>query len=450
MVEVRVVFEGVEPAADDVNRAIVKDLADKTRRGLRGRVEAGASGGGLCYGYDVVSGPAGEGRGQRRINEAEAAVVRRIFRDFANGLSPKRIALALNGESISGPSGAAWSPSTIYGNHERGTGILNNELYIGRLVWNRLRYLKDPNTGKRVSRLNAPDLWVVSEVPDLRIVDQDLWDAVKRRQASVRTVGADTGKATAVALWDRRRPRYLFSGLMVCGRCGGGYSKISANLFGCSTARNKGPTACTNLLNIRRDVLEETVLAGLRERLLDPTLFKVFAEEFTTAVNRQRRDESRRIDDLRAEETSIARRIAKLVSAIADGLPARSVRDELMRLEARQDELAALIAAAPEALPPLLHPNLPEVYRRKVAHLHTLLEHPDTKAEAMDLIRSLVEAIVLTPEDGTLRVDLRGELAAILGLCADSKKPGAVSGAGLLEQVMMVAGAGFEPATFRL
>ena len=291
---------------------------------------------------------------------------------------------------------------------------------------------------------------MVSEVPDLRVVDQDLWDAVKRRQASVRTAGADTGKATAVALWDRRRPRYLFSGLMVCGCCGGGYSKISANLFGCSTARNKGPTACTNLLNIRRDVLEETVLAGLRERLLDPTLFKVFAEEFTTAVNRQRRDESRRIDDLRVEETSIARRIAKLVSAIADGLPARSVRDELMRLEARQDELAALIAAAPEALPPLLHPNLPEVYRRKVAHLHTLLEHTDTKAEAMDLIRSLVEAIALTPEDGTLRVDLRGELAAILGLCADSKKPGTVSGAGLLEQVMMVAGAGFEPATFRL
>ena len=102
------------------------------------------------------------------------------------------------------------------------------------------------------------------------------------------------------------------------------------------------------------------------------------------------------------------------------------------------------------ALAPLLHPNLPEVYRRKVAHLHTLLEQPDTKVEAMDLIRSLVEAIVLTPEDGTLRVDLRGELAAILGLCADSKKPGAVSGAGLLEQVKMVAGAGFEPATFRL
>ena len=49
-----------------------------------------------------------------------------------------------------------------------------------------------------------------------------------------------------------------------------------------------------------------------------------------------------------------------------------------------------------------------------------------------------------------MRVDLRAELAGILGLCADSKKPGAVSGTGLVEQIKLVAGAGFEPATFRL
>ena len=60
----------------------LKDLADKTRRGLRGRVEEGKSGGGLCYGYDVVKQTAANGeatRGDRRINAAEAAVVRRIF-----------------------------------------------------------------------------------------------------------------------------------------------------------------------------------------------------------------------------------------------------------------------------------------------------------------------------------------------------------------------------------
>jgi hypothetical protein len=73
---------------------------------------------------------------------------------------------------------------------------------------------------------------------------------------------------------------------MHCGLCGDGFSKISALHFGCSTARNNGPTACANRLTIRRDVLEETVLGALRERLMDPALFKVFADAFTTEWNR--------------------------------------------------------------------------------------------------------------------------------------------------------------------
>ncbi|MGB8901873.1 MAG: recombinase family protein [Methylocella sp.] len=65
-----------------------------------------------------------------------------------------------NKEAVPGPSGTAWGPSTIHGNPDRGTGILNNELYIGKLVWNRLRYIKDPETGKRVSRPNPESEWI--------------------------------------------------------------------------------------------------------------------------------------------------------------------------------------------------------------------------------------------------------------------------------------------------
>src|SRR2546422_257061 len=79
-----------------------------------------------------------------------------IFKDYMAGASPKQIAKALNAEGVRGPRGALWSPSTIHGNPERGIGILHNELYIGRLVWNRQRFLKDPDTGKRVARTNPP------------------------------------------------------------------------------------------------------------------------------------------------------------------------------------------------------------------------------------------------------------------------------------------------------
>ena len=80
-----------------MNALFLKDLAAKTHRGLRGRVEKGKAGGGLCYGYDVVKRTDSEGepvRGERKINEPEAAIVRRIFREFAVGKSPRAIATA--------------------------------------------------------------------------------------------------------------------------------------------------------------------------------------------------------------------------------------------------------------------------------------------------------------------------------------------------------------------
>ena len=91
-----------------------------------------------------------------------------------------------------------------------GTGILNNELYIGRLVWNRLRYVKDPVTGKRVSRPNMENDWIIREVPELRIVDQGLWDRVKLRQAELRkNTRPDRSQRP---FWSMVRPKYLLSG----------------------------------------------------------------------------------------------------------------------------------------------------------------------------------------------------------------------------------------------
>ena len=81
------------------------------------------------------------------------------------------------------------------------------------------------------------------------------------------------------AFWDRRRPRYLFSGLMRCGVCGGGFSKISAHHFGCSTARNKG--TCANLLTIRRDVLEAHGARCPAPPADGPRAVRVFMAEFT-------------------------------------------------------------------------------------------------------------------------------------------------------------------------
>lgn len=118
-----------------------------------------------------------------------------------------------------------------------------------------------------MARPNPESEWITREVPDLQIVDDDLWQAAKVRQAKVKQNRAEDDEG-GNRLHDRQRPRYLLSGLTRCGCCGGGYSMISADLVGCSTARNKG--TCGNRSNIRRNKLEERVLNALHQRLMDP------------------------------------------------------------------------------------------------------------------------------------------------------------------------------------
>lgn len=139
------------------------------------------------------------------------------------------------------PEGRLWNDTTIHGHAKRGTGILNNELYIGRLIWNRLRDLKDPSTGKRVSRLSPESEWIVKDVPELRIVDDELWQAVKARQAVNANVAEGIRKHHKKnRLNGTHRPKTLLSGLIFCGCCGGPFSIRGSDRFACSTHVTKG------------------------------------------------------------------------------------------------------------------------------------------------------------------------------------------------------------------
>ena len=439
-----------------MNALFLKDLAAKTHRGLRGRVEAGKSGGGICYGYDVVKlhDDAGERiRGEREIDEAEAEIVRRIFREFAAGTSPRAIARRLNEDGIPGASGKLWTDSVLRGHAKRGTGLLNNELYIGRLVWNRQRFMKNPETGKRVARLNPPEEWIVAEVPELRILDDELWQAAKARQGEISekyaTAIAATRAAQANYLNSTHRPRYLLSGLLECGVCGGPYSKRGQDRYGCSNHVMSG--SCANSRTIRRVEIEERVMAGLREKLMAPEAaaeaMKAYAEE-TNRLNRERRA-SGATD--RKELADIGKKIATMVAVIEDGGYARGMMDRMRELEARQDEIAERLSAAPVDLPDI-HPNIAIVYRRKVERLAEAMADPRDRDEAADAIRGLIERIVLTPGEkrGQMDAALHGDLGTILEWAGNGRGKRATDTPRSGMSVSVVAGAGFEPATFRL
>jgi DNA invertase Pin-like site-specific DNA recombinase len=396
-----------------MNALYLKDLAQKTRRGLEGRVRAGRSAGGIVYGYDIVRelDPSGEPiRGGRKINEAAAVVVRRIFTEFANGKSPAAIARQLNAESISGSNGRPWQGGTISGHSRRRTGILRNETYVGRLVWNRQHFVKDPASGKRVARLNPESQWIVHEIPELRIVDDELWRKVAERLED-REASPRARKVRASRFWEKRRPGYLLTGLIRCGRCGGRFTSVGGDYLACAAARKMG--TCDNRRGVPRPLLEDFIFETLKQHLMHPDLVKEFIAEFHAEVNRQNRDHQLTLENKKRDLAEVTRRHSGLIDAIADGLRTPGLKEQLERLEHRKTELAQAIAQAPPTAPQL-HPNLAELYRRKVAELQRALEDPSLRNEALTILRSLIDHVVITPADSGFEVDFVGEIANMI------------------------------------
>jgi len=153
----------------------LENLALHVRRGLEGVIRDGRHAGGRAYGYSIVPGSPGE----LVIDDAQAEIVRRIFARFVAGATPRAIAAELNADRIAPPRGARWNASTINGNNARGHGMLLNELYVGRIVWNKVRMVKDPTTGKRISRINAKEQHRITEAPQLRVIDDATWNAAQ-------------------------------------------------------------------------------------------------------------------------------------------------------------------------------------------------------------------------------------------------------------------------------
>ena len=418
-----------------MNALFLKDLAAKIRRGQLGRLSLGRSPGGLPYGYDVIRDFNADGepdRGKRRINEQQANVIRRIFGAYANGMSARAIASQLNAEGIPAPRGGAWNASTINGNRLRRDGILWNELYIGRLIYNRQRFVKDPETGRRVPKTNPPADWVVADLPELQIIDQPIWDQAQALKA--RSLGQKPQNC--------RRPRRLLSGLMRCGACGGAYTVIGEERVGCAVHREKG--TCSNGRTIAVGKLENRVLSGLKERLLEPELIAEFAREYQLEFNKRQREVVRRNSEAVSKMKTVDCRITRIVDAIEQGADAVQLRERLAELERKRLDLKREFANG-RGEDTIIHirPDLSHLYKRKVAELReTLNGDPETRQQAISILRSLIDKIVLHPgaKRGELGIELHGQLAAIINL-ARPRRPG--------EDVMitMVAEEGLEPPT---
>lgn len=322
-----------------MNALFLKDLAQKVRRGQRGRIAEGRATAGIAYGYRVVRQYDDKGepvRGLRAIDEARAAVVRRIYADYIAGRSPRQIAIALNREGVPGPRGGKWNTSSISGHRQRRRGILNNEIYAGRLQWGRETFRKNPETGRKIGKPVARSQWAETAVPELAIVDAETWAVALRLK----------DRSSAYPAHRQRRPKHMLSGLVLCGRCGGRMIVYATGRMICGRFRERGDCTSGHTIPIAR--LERRVIEDLRAMLLSPAAIERTVKEAREEKARQRRAAAATRTERERELRDVRARIGHLVAAIEAGADAGALRTRLQDLEQRRHALED--AARPDAL----------------------------------------------------------------------------------------------------
>jgi site-specific DNA recombinase len=400
------------------SEAYRKEIGRRVRRGLEGLARNGKPTGGRAYGYISA---AASGTGQVEIDQEQAAIVRRVFELYADGASPRTIAAQLNAEGAPSPGSSwqrdsrrtsKWLLSAIWGNPTRGLGILNNELYIGRSVWNRFRWVRSAaDSSKRRCKINPSSEWIVRTDERLRIVSDELWQRVKVRQKlRSETVGARIrGALTRRAPGGGRTARYLLSGMLRCGICDATFTLANADRYQCASHVNG--RACSNTLSVRRSLVEARILDSVRADLQDGRLVAEVERRFRHVMKARR---APKIDTARV--TELQREIANIADAIAGGL-LRSSPALAQRLASAEAELARLeTAAKPQASRVArIAPNVAEHYRALVGRLDETLGK-DAERSRTALQEAIGPRITLRPDEsgGYLWAEFGLEAAPLL------------------------------------
>ena len=324
--------------------------------------------------------------------------MRRIYRLYADGMSTRNIAALLNREDIPGPRGGPWASNTINGHRGRRNDILNNELYRGRLVYGRQRFIRDPDTGKRQARPVPPSDWVVQDVPELRIVDDALWERVQTR----RQAGQDRRRNPAA-----RTPLPL-TGLVRCGVCGGTMTILWERRYGCNAHREKG--TCGNPRGVDAAVVEDRVIPLLSRSVMEEL-------DLPELVRRAAEDSALRRERLVATVADGRQRIARLIDAIEQGAQSQAAHRRILDIEHETaavqlelDSLPAIPASAPEDIAERLQERLASLHRAIVG---AALDEA-ARRSALLLARTLFQRIDIAP------LPARGEVEISVRPCADA------------------------------
>lgn len=391
----------------------VRDHGKKVHRGQEGRVLSGYIHGSRCYGYRNVPIPDETRKGiygqaailavKQEIIPEQAAVVVRIMENRASGISFGRIARALKAEGIAPPRNPnkagvpAWYASTI-------KEITKNELYRGVRIWNRVQNVFNFAEGTKSARKRPSSEWIRVEVPELRIIPDELWVRVQ----AVNQRGRDKYYASRLGGMNRTESSrtYLYSGSMVCGCCGGPFTVVCGKKpnvrYGCPNYRYRD--TCTNRVTILRRRLEQQLNAALSKNLSDERLEEERIREFSAQLKARIELEEKLAREagsiglqLKEERAELQQQAGHLVDAIAQHGISSLLSSQLSTLEARLAEIERLLTIRPTTtLPSFSEDEIREFLRKESKDFcQVLVGDPEI---AKREIQKRIKKLVLTPK----------------------------------------------------
>jgi site-specific DNA recombinase len=408
--EMQIAFDGIS------NPDYVKKLAARVKRGHDGIAREGKIAGGVCYGYDLVPGKPGE----RVINKEQAAVVVRIFTEYANGVTPRQIVAGLACDKIPSPTGSAvWNYQGIVGGlHKR--GLIHNPLYVGEVVKNRYRNIKNPETGKRITRKASVDDLIVRSVPHLRIVDQTLWNAAHkvRQDRGLQKFGASGYVQRSVV----PRKQHLLSGLLRCGECNGLMSVTASSRIGqrvgCSAATYR--KTCTHTKTYDLGKLSGHTIDSMCSHLTDPEFIKERAKSKAVEFARLEKEHSGARQAAQKQFDRLNIQIARLVAAIEDS--EQPVKELMASIKAKEIERVALAERirllGAESNVTTLHPHTITAFGKSIETLHVKLKRNADDPECRMAFGNIIDSIIVHPTDmgQPYEISLYARLSAIIGV----------------------------------
>jgi site-specific DNA recombinase len=322
---------------------------ERTYDALRKRAEAGAVTGGRVFGYRNVRN--GTGYVHRVIDDAEAAIVRRIFALYAEGDGLTRIAKRLNADGVpAARSGTgSWAPTAV-------RDIIRRPLYAGRVIWNRSQ--KVTRRGTKASRRRPEAEWLQRDAPELRIVSDALWHAVEQRRiraASSHASMTHNGQRRSRSPGADLRSASLLSGLAQCTVCsaplvaltrphGTGATRQRVRFYGCNYHLKRGPAVCTNDVVIRQERLDAVVLGALAGAIDERLIARAMALALERAQQRRAAAPDQRAA-LGRERAAITTTMRHVLDAVKSGRATDTLLAELAAQEARAKAIDQQLAA---------------------------------------------------------------------------------------------------------